>query len=36
MFGAEGTDHVRLDRNLGEPGDPSTVELFVFVDACLQ
>ena len=35
-FGAAGTDHVRLDRDLGVPGDPSTAELFAFVDAALQ
>jgi arylformamidase len=31
IFGAAGTDHVRLDRDLGLPGDPSTAELFAFV-----
>jgi arylformamidase len=36
IFGASGTDHVRLDRNLGVEGDPSTAELFAFVDAALQ
>ena len=35
MFGAERTDHVRLDRDLGAPGDPSTAELFTFVEAAL-
>ena len=35
IFGAEGTDHVRLDRNLGVEGDPSTAELFAFIDAVL-
>jgi arylformamidase len=35
-FGAAGTDHVRLDRDLGVPGDPSTAELFAFVEAALQ
>jgi acetyl esterase/lipase len=35
MFGASGTDHVRLDRNLGVPGDPATAELFAFVEAAL-
>jgi len=34
-FGAAGTDHVRLDRDLGVPGDPSTAELFTFVAAAL-
>jgi hypothetical protein len=36
MFGAAGTDHVKLDRDLGVPGDPSTAELFAFVDAVLK
>ena len=36
VFGAEGTDHVRLDRDLGVPGDPSTAELFAFVEAALK
>jgi acetyl esterase/lipase len=36
MFGAEGTDHVKLDRDLGVPGDPSTAELFAFVDPALK
>ncbi len=35
-FGAAGTDHVRLDRDLGLPGDPSTAELFAFVEAALE
>jgi acetyl esterase/lipase len=35
MYGAMGTDHVRLDRELGVPGDASTAELFAFVDAAL-
>lgn len=35
-FGAAGTDHVRLDRDLGVAGDPSTAELFAFVDAALK
>ena len=34
MFGAAGTDHVKLDRDLGVPGDPSTAELFAFVMRC--
>lgn len=34
-FGAKGTDHVRLDRDLGQPGDPSTAELFAFVESVL-
>jgi arylformamidase len=36
MFGATGTDHVKLDRNLGVPGDPSTAEIFAFVDGALK
>lgn len=36
MFGASGTDHVRLDRDLGVAGDPSTAELFAFVDAAIK
>ena len=36
IFGAEGTDHVRLDRNLGVENDPSTAELFAFIDAALE
>jgi len=36
IFGAAGTDHVRLDRDLGVPGDPSTAELFAFVQATLE
>jgi hypothetical protein len=36
MFGAAGTDHVKLDRDLGVPGDPSTAELFAFIDAMLK
>lgn len=35
LFGAAATDHVRLDRNLGLPGDPSTAEVFAFVQAAL-
>jgi acetyl esterase/lipase len=34
-YGAEATDHVRLDRDLGLPGDAATTELFAFVDAAL-
>jgi acetyl esterase/lipase len=36
IFGATGTNHVRLDRELGEPGDPSTAELFTFVEGVLK
>lgn len=35
-FGASGTDHVKLDRDLGVPGDPATAELFAFVEAALK
>ena len=34
-YGAEATDHVRLDRDLGLPGDAATRELFTFVEAAL-
>lgn len=30
LFGADGTDHVKLDRDLGASGDPSTSLLFDF------
>ena len=36
VFGAAGTDHIRLDRDLGVPGDPSTAELFAFVEGALK
>jgi acetyl esterase/lipase len=36
IFGAPGTDHMGLDRNLGVAGDPSTAELFAFVEAALK
>jgi len=36
IFGATGTDHVRLDRDLGVPADPSSEELFAFVEAVLK
>jgi acetyl esterase/lipase len=36
MFGAARTDHVRLDRDLGVAGDPSTAELFTFVEGVLK
>jgi arylformamidase len=32
IYGAAATDHVKLDANLGVAGDPSTKELFAFVD----
>ncbi len=36
IYGAADTDHQKLDRNLGTPGDPSTAELFAFVDAQIR
>lgn len=36
LFGAEGTDHVKLDRNLGVAGDPATKALFEFTDRLLR
>jgi acetyl esterase/lipase len=36
IFGASGTDHVKLDRDLGVPGDASTAELFAFVENALK
>lgn len=35
-FGALNTDHVKLDVNLGVPGDPASKELFDFVERCLR
>jgi acetyl esterase/lipase len=35
LFGADGTDHVKLDRDLGLPGDPATQALFEFTDQLL-
>lgn len=32
LFGAEATDHVKLDRDLGVPGDAATKALFEFTD----
>jgi acetyl esterase/lipase len=32
LFGAEGTDHVKLDRDLGVPGDPATKALWEFLN----
>jgi len=31
IFGAEATDHVKLDRDIGAPGDPATRALFEFL-----
>ena len=36
LFGAEGTDHVKLDRDLGVAGDPATKALFEFTDQVLR
>ncbi|MCC6858745.1 MAG: alpha/beta hydrolase [Bryobacterales bacterium] len=35
LFGAEGTDHVKLDGDLGLPGDPATTALFEFTGRVL-
>ena len=36
VFGAVGTDHVKLDRDLGVAGDAATAELFAFVEGVLK
>ncbi len=36
LFGAEGTDHVKLDRDLGVAGDLATKALFEFTDQVLR
>lgn len=36
LFGAEGTDHVKLDRDLGVAGDAATQALFEFTDQCIR
>lgn len=36
IFGAEDTEHVKLDNDLGIPGDPSTKVLFEFTSQCLR
>ncbi len=36
LFGAEGTDHVKLDRDLGMAGDAATQALFEFLDQVLR
>ena len=36
IFGADGTDHVKLDRDLGLAGDPATKVLFEFTDQLLR
>ena len=35
LFGVEQTDHMKLDRDLGVPGDPATKALFEFTDQLL-
>jgi arylformamidase len=35
LFGAEDSEHVKLDRNLGVPGDPATKALFDFTSQLL-
>lgn len=36
LFGAEGTNHVKLDRDLGVAGDPATKALFEFTTELLR
>jgi acetyl esterase/lipase len=36
LLGAEATDHVKLDRNLGEAGDAASAALFEFVSRVLR
>lgn len=36
LFGADNTDHVKLDRDLGTAGDPSTQALFEFMARVLR
>jgi acetyl esterase/lipase len=36
LFGAEGTDHVKLDRDIGVAGDPTTQVLFEFTGQLLR
>jgi arylformamidase len=36
IFGASGTDHTRINENLGQPDDPSTKALFEFVGEALN
>ena len=36
VFGAKDTNHTGINANLGIEGDPSTKELYDFVDAALQ
>jgi arylformamidase len=36
IFGADNTDHVKLDRDIGTPGDPATTHLFAFTAKILR
>ncbi len=36
LFGASDTNHVKLDHDLGTEGDPSTREVYAFVDGILK
>ncbi|MFN7934084.1 MAG: alpha/beta hydrolase [Bryobacteraceae bacterium] len=36
IFGADNTDHVKLDRDLGTPNDPATAQLFAFTTRILR
>lgn len=36
IFGAEDSDHIKLDAQLGVPGDPASKVLFEFVDQALR
>lgn len=36
LFGAEDTDHVKLDRDIGLAGDPATQALYEFMDRILK
>jgi acetyl esterase/lipase len=36
LFGAVGTDHVKLDRDIGVTGDPATTALFEFTNRILR
>ena len=36
IYGAEGTDHVKLDANIGAPDDPATKVLFEFTGEVLK
>lgn len=36
IYGAEGSDHMKLDREIGLPEDPATLLLFEFMRECLR